>query len=74
MPESSSGWQAMNRIDAALNEWIRAEKAYQAAQDLANKRKGERDAALKKLRLAKEQDDSGQAEIPFEKEKENDVP
>ncbi|MBQ4144804.1 MAG: hypothetical protein IJD43_15150 [Thermoguttaceae bacterium] len=64
----------MNRIDAALNEWIRAEKAYQAAQDLANKRKGERDAALKKLRLAKEQDDSGQAEIPFEKEKENDVP
>lgn len=64
----------MNRIDAALNEWIRAEKAYQAAQDIANKRKGERDAALKKLRLAKEQDDSGQAEIPFEKEKENDVP
>ena len=64
----------MNRIDAALNEWIRAEKAYQAAQDLANKRKGERDAALKKLRLANEQDDSGQAEIPFEKEKENDVP
>ncbi|MBE6427728.1 MAG: hypothetical protein E7028_03945 [Planctomycetaceae bacterium] len=64
----------MNRIDAALNEWIRAEKAYQAAQDLANKRKGERDAALKKLRLAKEQDDSGQAEIPFEKEKINDVP
>lgn len=64
----------MNRIDAALNEWIRAEKAYQAAQDIANKKKGERDVALKKLRLAKEQDDLGQAEIPFEKEKENDVP
>lgn len=74
MPESSSGWQAMNRIDAALNEWIQAEEAYKVAKDHANQKKKELDAALKMLRLAKKKEDLGQAEIPFKGDFENDVP
>lgn len=63
----------MSRVVAALDAWIRAELAYQAAQDIANKKKGERDAALKFLRLAKQQEDNGQIEIPFEGDSQNDA-
>lgn len=64
----------MSRVQAALDAWIRAEHAYQAAQDTANKKKGERDVALRNLRLAKEQEDLGQIEIPFDRRSYDDVP
>lgn len=54
------------RVEAALDRLLEAERAYRRAQDNANKMKGALEQARRELREIKEREDSGQLEIALE--------